>query len=76
MTEHFATLKTSKPISIGNESKGKVRQVKLAADTSGFLAALGLSEGELKAVVVESKSDVAWWSQKPAMNKRPTQIKW
>ena len=41
--EHYATLKTSKPVAVGNESKGTVREIKLSAEKSGFLAAVGMS---------------------------------
>ena len=68
-------------MSIGNETKGKVRTVKLSADSSGFLAALGVSGGNMQpgsqfGVLVDAKEDVAQWAPKQAMPKKRTQVKW
>ena len=73
--EHFATLKTSKPVALGNESKGKVREIKLSAEKSGFLAAVGMSDGELRSAIVDSQEEIASWMTKGPSKKR-TQVKW
>lgn len=73
--EHFATLKTSKPVAVGNESKGKVREIKLSAEKSGFLAAVGMSGGKLRSAIVDSQEEVAKWSTKTPSKKR-SQVKW
>ena len=73
--EHYATLKTTKPVALGNESKGKVREIKLSAEKSGFLAAVGMSGGELRSAIVDSKDEIAHWAAKVPSTRR-TQVKW
>ena len=52
-----------------------MREVKLSAEKSGFLAAVGMSGGELRSAIVDSKDDVAQWASK-GPSKRRTQVKW